>query len=127
MAKKRLKAVSFDAMVKFFMLNYDIPSRKDLQRIITKLENLEMLIKNCGMRGGRLSAGLDSGMTTGNKPVKTAFETVLGVIKSHDRGAGFKEIQVKTGFKEKKIRNTIFRLNKLGKIKRKSRGIYIAI
>ena len=39
---------------------------------------------------------------------------------------GFSDIQAKTGFGDKKIRNIIFRLNKIGKIKRKSRGIYIA-
>jgi DNA-binding transcriptional regulator PaaX len=39
---------------------------------------------------------------------------------------GFAEIQAKTGFDEKKIRNIIFRLNKTGKIKRKTRGIYVA-
>ncbi|MBU3946680.1 MAG: hypothetical protein KJ826_00460, partial [Proteobacteria bacterium] len=115
---------SFDAMVKFFMLTYDIPSRKDLLKVMAKLENLEILIKNFGIRGGRLPAG---GMTSLNKPVKTAFEIVLEVIKSYDRGAGFEEIQEKTGFQEKKIRNIIFRLNKLGKIKRKSRGTYVAI
>ncbi|MGB5159179.1 hypothetical protein [Desulfobacterium sp. N47] len=127
MAKKRVKPVSFDAMVKFFMLTYDIPSRKDFQKIMAKLESLEMLIKNSSTKGGRLSANSGSGMTNWNKSVKTAFETVFGVIKSYERGAGFDEIQEKTGFNEKKIRNIIFRLNKLGKIKRKSRGIYIAV
>ncbi|MBU1055261.1 MAG: hypothetical protein KKC46_15775 [Proteobacteria bacterium] len=121
MAKKRVKAVSFDAMVKFFMLTYDIPSRKDLQKILTKVENLEILIKNCGEKSGRLSVRND------NRSVITAYETVLKVIKSYDQGANFEEIQAKTGFEEKKIRNLIFRLNKLGKIKRKARGIYIAI
>jgi hypothetical protein len=120
MAKKRVKAVSFDAMVKFFMLTYDIPSRKDLQKIMAKLDNLEVLIKNFGIKGGRLSMA-------GNRSVITAFETVLQVIKSYEQGAGFEEIQEKTGFDEKKIRNIIFRLNKLGKIKRKTRGTYIAV
>lgn len=121
MAKKRVKAVSFDAMVKFFMLTYDIPSRKDLQKIMAKLEKLEMLISNCGVKGSRLSA------TSGNRSLVTAYETVLKVIKSYEQGASFEDIQAKTGFEEKKIRNLIFRLNKLGKIKRKTRGIYIAI
>ena len=52
-------------------------------------------------------------------------DTVFNTIKSFRQGAGFSDIQTKTGFDEKKLRNIIFRLNKLNKIKRKSRGIYI--
>jgi DNA-binding transcriptional regulator PaaX len=40
-------------------------------------------------------------------------------------GKGFGDIQIQTGFGEKKLRNIIFRLHKTGKIKRKTRGIYI--
>ena len=55
-----------------------------------------------------------------------AVDIVLDAIKNAKEGIGFAQIQNKTGFDEKKIRNIIFRLNKTGKIKRKSRGIYIA-
>jgi hypothetical protein len=128
MVRKRGKSVSFDAMVKFFMLNYDIPSRKDIQKIAARLDNLETLIKNtCVPAKARRTAAFAGRGTSSEKPVKTAFEIVFGVIKSFDRGAGFAEIQAKTGFSEKKIRNIIFRLNKFGKIKRKSRGTYIAV
>jgi DNA-binding transcriptional regulator PaaX len=50
----------------------------------------------------------------------------LDAIKRSKQGIDFAAIQANTGFDEKKIRNIIFRLNKTGKIKRKSRGIYIA-
>jgi DNA-binding transcriptional regulator PaaX len=48
------------------------------------------------------------------------------VIRRSRQGLGFSEIQAKTGFGDKKIRNIIFRLNKIGKIKRKRRGTYVA-
>jgi DNA-binding transcriptional regulator PaaX len=60
------------------------------------------------------------------KTALTAVDIVLDTIKNSNQGLGFVEIQAKTGFDEKKIRNIIFRLNKTGKIKRKQRGIYIA-
>jgi DNA-binding transcriptional regulator PaaX len=50
----------------------------------------------------------------------------LEAIKRFKKGAGFAEIQVRTGFEDKKLRNVIFRLHKDGKIVRKSRGVYIA-
>ena len=129
MVKKRGKSVSFDAMVKFFMLNYNIPSRKDIQKIAARLDNLETLIKNTCVtaKAGRTATFSGRGKSSGEKPIKTAFEMVFGVIKSFDHGAGFAEIQAKTGFSEKKIRNIIFRLNRFGKIKRKSRGTYVAV
>ncbi len=129
MVKKRGKSISFDAMVKFFMMNYDIPSRKDIQKIAARIDNLEALIKNACMpsKSRRASALQGRAVSSGEKQVKTAFEIVFGVIKSFDHGAGFSEIQAKTGFSEKKIRNIIFRLNKFGKIKRKSRGTYVAV
>jgi hypothetical protein len=38
---------------------------------------------------------------------------------------GFADIKSRTGYEEKKLRNIIFRLNKIGKIKRKERGVYV--
>ncbi|MDJ0828480.1 MAG: hypothetical protein QNI92_01445, partial [Desulfobacterales bacterium] len=56
----------------------------------------------------------------------TASDTVLNVIKRFKQGIGFAQIQARTTYDEKKLRNIIFRLHKLGKITRKSRGIYTA-
>ena len=55
----------------------------------------------------------------------TASGIVLEVIERFKKGTGFTNIQNKTGFGDKKLRNIIFRLHKLGKITRKSRGIYM--
>ena len=122
MPKRKGKTPSFDAMVKFFMRQYNIPTKKDVDRLLTRLDRLENMIKqaalspdNAGVRIGRRKTAL------------TAIDVVLDVIKRSKQGIGFAAIQTKTGFDEKKIRNIIFRLNKIGKIKRKSRGIYIAV
>ena len=121
MPNRKGKTPSFDAMVKFFMLQYNIPTKKDVDRLMAKLERLENLIKqsalspdNADIRIGRRKTAL------------TAIDVVLDAIKRSKQGTDFATIQAKTGFDEKKIRNIIFRLNKIGKIKRKSRGIYIA-
>ena len=39
-------------------------------------------------------------------------------------GVGFSEIKLQAGYGDKKLRNILFRLHKLGKIKRISRGVY---
>ena len=122
MTRKKGKAVSFDAMVKFFMQNYNIPTKKDVERLMAKLDRLENLIQ-ASLASGRYP--LKEPAET-SKTAVTAVDIVFDVIKRSRNGVGFDDIQAKTGFGDKKIRNIIFRLNKIGKIKRQKRGIYIA-
>ena len=129
MAKKRGKSVSFDAMIKFFMQYYNIPTRKDIDMLMAKMDRLELLIKSAAVSGkGRRTAGIKTARskTSTGKSAMTSSDTALEVIKRFRNGVGFAEIQARTGFADKKLRNIIFRLHKLGKIVRKSRGIYIA-
>jgi hypothetical protein len=122
MAKRKGKSVSFDAMVKFFMHNYNIPTRKDVERLHARLDRIERLI----VSGGTAKMRKPTGGKTGTKqPNITASDVVLEVIQRYRDGVGFSDIRMQTGFGEKKLRNIIFRLSKLGRIKRKSRGIYI--
>jgi len=121
MPKRKGKTPSFDAMVKFFMRQYNIPTKKDVDRLMVKLDRLENLIKRSAMRSDHADVRIGR-----YKTAMTAIDIVLDAIKRSKQGIDFAAIQAKTGFDEKKIRNIIFRLNKIGKIKRKSRGIYIA-
>lgn len=128
MTRRRGKQVSFDTMVKFFMKSYNIPTRKDVDKIIARIDRLEKLILNLSALKGQRLRGTDMGFAGGRaKSVLTATDMVLDVIRRYKNGVGFKEIQAQTGFEEKKIRNIIFRLDKIGKIKRISRGIYVAV
>jgi hypothetical protein len=122
MPRKRGKPVSFDAMVKFFMHTYNIPTRQDIERINSRLERIERLLANAEAGKTRRSIGTRG---TGKQSLNTASDAVLEIIRRHKDGIGLGDIQTQTGFGEKKLRNIIFRLNKTGKIQRKSRGIYI--
>lgn len=129
MSKKRGKSVSFDAMIKFFMQYYNIPTRKDIDKLMAKMDRLELLIKSSAVAGKVSSASgikTTSRKTSAGKSAMTSSDKALEVIKRFKNGVGFAEIQARTGFGDKKLRNIIFRLHKLGKIVRKSRGIYIA-
>jgi hypothetical protein len=119
MPRKKGKSISFDAMVKFFMHHYDIPTKRDVEKLIAKMDRLESLI----------TAAPAAGRAKGRRRRSTvpAADEVLSAIKRSKQGLKFVDIQAKTGFVDKKIRNIIFRLNKLGKIKRYSRGVYVAI
>ena len=122
MPRKKGKSVSFDAMVKFFMHTYNIPTKQDIERINARLDRIERLLISAETGKGRRSP---SGRALGKQSLNTASDLVLQLIQRHGDGIGFGDIQIQTGFGEKKLRNIIFRLNKTGKIKRKTRGIYI--
>ena len=129
MAKRKSKTVTFDAMVKFFMQTYDIPTKKDVDKLMARFDRIEKLLKSAGVSGRR-------GRPPGKQQAKyklrrgsgamTATEKVYQVIAKHKQGIGVNELRIKTGFDVKKIRNVIFRLNKNGMIRRKSRGLYVA-
>ena len=129
MPKKRKKTVSFDAMVKFFMSTYDIPTKKDINKLLDKLDRMEKLIRTTAAYGKKkrvVNPNLAGRKGPQGKVVATASDEVFNIIKRFNNGAGFSEIRDRTGFGDKKIRNILFRLHKLGKIRRKNRGIYIA-
>ena len=121
---RKKKSVSFDAMVKFFMQQYDIPTKKDVKVILERLDRLEDLIQKSTGHTAAKSASSVSGSKS-NKPIKTASDTVLDSIRHFRQGAGFAEIQARTGYGDKKLRNIIYRLHSKGKIKRQRRGIYV--
>ena len=123
--KKGGKSVSFDAMVKFFMQHYDLPTKKDFNKLLSKIDRLETLIKKQAVLSGKGRQIYGTGSIRSGRTNMTASDIVLEAVKRSKKGVDFNQLQSKTGFEDKKLRNIIFRLNKLKKIKRKSRGIYI--
>ena len=115
-------------MVKFFMQYYNIPTRKDIDKLMAKMDQLEKLIKPTAAGKSRKVSGPKAakGRASAGRFAATSADITLDVIKRFRKGVGFTEIQARTGFEEKKLRNIIFRLHKMGKIVRKSRGIYLA-
>jgi uncharacterized protein (UPF0335 family) len=111
-------------MIKFFMQNYNIPTKKDIEKIMARIDRLETLINTLAISGKdrRMS---DRGIAKDKTSGMAASDIVLNIIKRSKKGVGFAYIQSKTGFGDKKLRNIIFRLHKLDKITRQSRGIYM--
>jgi hypothetical protein len=123
MTRKKGKPISFDAMVKFFLQNYKIPTKKDVDRLEKRINQLEKLIRTSA---ASIRTRPPMAPNRRGKNGTTAMDTVYNVIKRSRKGASCKYIQSKTGYDDKKVRNIIFRLNKLEKINRQSRGIYTA-
>lgn len=118
MTKRKGKPVSFDAMVKFFMHNYNIPTKRDIESLNDRLDRLEKLIRTMTPRSRRSAAKRN------DTPPPNATDTVLELIRRSNNGIGIAEVREQTGYDDKKLRNIIFRLNKIEKITRVSRGRY---
>lgn len=128
--KKRRKSYSFDAMVRFFLHNYNIPTRQDIDRLVTRMDRLEAAIKGskasgrtARKAGGRKAAGKGKRVAKGRARM-TATEKVLSILKRSPKGMDVGGLKAKSGFEDKKIRNIIFRLSKEGTIRRVGRGVY---
>lgn len=123
--KPKNKPVNFDSMLKALIKSYDIPSKQDIEKLSVQIDRLEKLIRQTTGKGFAVSGIKGAGVL--DRAEMTASGTVLKVIKNSRQGADFARIQAKTGFEDKKLRNIIFRLNKIGRIKRKTRGVYVAM
>lgn len=126
MTRRKGKSVSFDAMVKFFLHNYSIPTRRDLDRIVARLDRLESLIQSSAPapKPGRAAPRKTGPARAGD--IGSATDQVFEVIQSMKQGAGVSDIREVTGYDAKKIRNILYRLHKHGKIERPERGVYKA-
>ncbi len=122
----KTKHVTLDAAFKSLLKDYGIPSKKEIERINAKIDRMEKMLKKSSVADKKAAPRATSSKTTGSRRM-SATNAVLDSIKRSKKGADFNSLQSKTGFDEKKLRNIIFRLHKLGKIKRVSRGVYEAV
>jgi hypothetical protein len=124
MSRKKGKSPSFDAMIKFFIKRYDIPTRKDIDQLAIRMDQIEKLIRAGAWNGQkkRRVGGDDS--QTPKVPISAAFQVVYDAITQSDNPVTVTEIMKLTGYGEKKIRNILYRLGKMDKIVRAERGQY---
>jgi hypothetical protein len=115
----KTRNASFNAMVRFFLQYYNIPTRKDFDKIINCLDRIEKAVQ-------AMNLPASPERPQPSQPRVTESSTALDVIRDYKDGVDFAGIKSRTGFDDKKIRNIIFRLDKIGKIKRIRRGIYVA-
>jgi hypothetical protein len=128
--KRRRKSYSVDAVVRFFLQYYGIPTKQDIEKILKRMDRLEAAVKGTRVSGrtrrkagGRKTAG-GKGRVARSRPKMTATEKVLSIVRRSRKGVDVPGLRAKSGFEDKKIRNIIFRLSKQGTVKRIGRGLY---
>ena len=132
MTQKTTPGVTWEGLVHLFLEKFEIPSRVDIVQIHQRLDRVENLIYQNQPEAffqppkalQAESAGVKMTGGIGEKKSVIASDVVLNVIAEQAKGADFKTIKAATDYNDKKLRNIIFRLDKIGKIKRVKRGIY---
>ncbi|MCG8639061.1 MAG: phasin family protein [Desulfobacterales bacterium] len=107
---------NWEGFLKLFLSRLDIPTKEDIKLLHHRLDKLEQLL----YQGKPVNGQSGDGFTRR----KSASSIVLDVVANHPDGTDFKTIKAATGFNDKKLRNIIFRLDKIKKIERVRRGIY---
>lgn len=116
MVEKPEPGTNWEGFVKMMLNKLDIPTKEDILLLHDRLDTLEQLLKQKKSRSAK--------KTNPGPRRKSASSIVLEVIANHPGGTNFKTIKAATGFEEKKLRNIIYRLDKIQQIKRVKRGIY---
>ncbi len=117
--RRKKKKFNFDAFMHYFMQSYDIPTRENIEKLHVKLDRIERLLT--------AESPVQSVQPRKQKrQTKSAIDTVMDVIADSSEGMTVADIEEKTGFDVIKVRNVIFRLHKMDKIKRMARGVYVA-
>ncbi len=108
---------TWEAFIQLLLKKLEISTKKDIMELHNRLDKVEALIKK-----GRPSKSASSKKKTGKR--KTAVVTVHEEILKYPQGVNFATIKSITGYDDKKLRNIIYRLDKIGKIEKVERGIY---
>lgn len=130
--RKRRKSYSVDAVIRFFLQYYNIPTKQDIAKLSMKMERLEEALKASVLgdrkakKTGAVKGRAKKKQARRGRAKMTATDKVLSVIKRSSKGVGIARLKARTGLEDKKIRNIVFRLSKQGTIKRVGRGVYTA-
>ncbi|MCD4719668.1 MAG: phasin family protein [Desulfobacula sp.] len=117
MVEKSEYGANWEGFIKMLLNRLEIPTKEDIISLHGRLDKLEQLLYQKQPTAKKKRA----------KPTirrKSASSIFLAVIANHPKGTNFKTLRAATGFNDKKLRNIIFRLDKIKRIKRVKRGIY---
>ncbi len=111
------QGINWDGFIRSFFNRFDLPSGSQVRDLNNRLDKLEGLFfqRYTDTRYYRRRS---------RKKTKSASSEVLEFIEKYPEGVSFKEIKKNIMFNDKKLRNIIYRLDKIKKIEKVKRGVY---
>jgi len=114
------QGINWDGFLKSFFSRFDIPSGTQVRELNNRLDKLEGLFF-------KQQSDTRNFKQRGKVKSKSASAEVIDFVEKYSEGVSFKQIKEATRFDDKKLRNIIYRLDKIKKIKKVKRGIYKTI
>ncbi len=128
------RAPSFDAMVRLFLQQFNLPTRRDLKKLDDRMDRLEKLVASTDFSAPAPGIDADESDKKAKKSapsprsgaLKTDDDAVFRIIRGSRQGIDVAEIRAETRFKTSKIRYIITKLMKAGRVQRVARGRFAA-
>jgi uncharacterized protein (UPF0335 family) len=111
---------NFESLISGFLGKLELATKSDVQSLMERIDHLEQMIVTVANNDG----------THGNRKIKPAApnlrisDKVLEIFGQSESPLTYAQLKDISGFDEKSLRNVIYRLNKLGRIKTVKRGQY---
>ena len=111
---------NFESLISGFLGKLELATKSDVQSLMERIDHLEQMIVTVANNDG----------THGNRKIKPATpnlrisDKVLEIFGQSESPLTYAQLKDISGFDEKSLRNVIYRLNKLGRIKTVKRGQY---
>lgn len=133
-AEKKTARVIESDLADVFGIDLDEPVKPKMKRVKTPAKTVKRkkTVSRAGEKEKAKSATAKaqtkkiSGKSPPKKSARSPFDTVVGIIRRSRKGVTVAMIREKTGFDDKQIRNFIYKSKRQGKIKNKTRGVYIS-
>ncbi|MBF0452241.1 MAG: hypothetical protein HQK75_16180 [Candidatus Magnetomorum sp.] len=110
---------NLESFVSSFLNKLDLATKSDVLSLMDRIDHLEQLIASVAEHSKKNSATRTSKLSSQN-----ISDQILDVLNHHNDSMSFVRLKEVSGLDEKPLRNAIYRLNKLGKIKTLKRGLY---
>jgi len=106
--------------------------KKSLEKVASDLKKIVGQVERLAGKLEAQSKAKPAKKTVVNKVSKktlqpTAADTVYKVIARLKKGASMAAIKQKTGYDNRKIQNSVYKLKKQGKIKSEIKGVYVKV
>ena len=106
--------------------------KKSLEKVASELKKIVGHVERLAGKLEAQSKAKPAKKTGVNKVSKktlqpTAADTVYKVIARLKKGASMAAIKQKTGYENRKIQNSVYKLKKQGKIKSEIKGVYVKV
>jgi hypothetical protein len=120
MTENQEQRISWEGVIRTLLDRLEIPSGSELRELHKRLDKLEALVYQKAPERSKTKEKKE-------KSRKSASDVVFNIIAEFPEGTNFKTVKAKSGYDDKKLRNIIYRLDKIGRIEKVKRGVYKAV